>query len=111
MEIAVLVLGIISLVAGCLGPLAWIGTICAIVGVVLGAICLKKNTEKKGMAKAGFIMSIIALAFTLIISISCAACAHKANKAFKKGAEKWANEYNEEDLNKALEDLSNLFSE
>lgn len=107
MEVAVLVLGIISLVAGCLGPLAWIGTICAIVGVVLGAICLKKNTAKKGMAKAGFIMSIIALAITLIISISCAACAHKA----KKGIENWANEYSEEDLNKALEDLSNLFSE
>ncbi len=107
MEVAVLVLGIISLVAGCLGPLAWIGTICAIVGVVLGAICLKKNTEKKGMAKAGFIMSIIALAITLIISISCAACAHKVQKEAKN----WANEYSEEDLNKALEDLSNLFSE
>ena len=60
MAVASLVLGIISLVIGIFSAcsLGWLGAILAVVGIILGALG-RKNPEKKGMATAGLVCSII----------------------------------------------------
>ena len=82
MAVASLILGIFGMIFGvfcsAIPVINWIGVIMAIAGVVLGAIG-KKNPEKAGLATAGMIISIIALAlglmFTLICgSVACLAC-------------------------------------
>ncbi len=72
MAVASLVLGICSLVFPFIG-LGWLSMLLGIVGIVLGALG-KKNDEKKGMATAGIVMSIIAVALGLLSWIACAAC-------------------------------------
>ncbi len=72
MAVASLVLGICSLVFPFIG-LGWLSCIVGIVGVILGALG-RKNTEKKGMATAGLVMSIISVALGLIMWLACAAC-------------------------------------
>lgn len=72
MAVASLVLGICALVFPFIG-LGWLSALLGIVGIVLGALG-KKNVEKKGMATAGLVMSIIAVALGLISWIACAAC-------------------------------------
>jgi len=49
----------------------WIGSICGIVGIVLGAIGIKKNGPLKGRAKIGMILSIVALAWGILATIVC----------------------------------------
>ena len=75
MGVASLVLGIIALVIGVFssGLLGWLGAILAIVGIVLGALG-RKNVEKKGLATAGLVCSIIGLVLCLILYLACAAC-------------------------------------
>ncbi|MGN0389751.1 MAG: hypothetical protein ACI4L2_02970 [Wujia sp.] len=75
MGVASLVLGIISIVIGVFssGLFGWLGAILAIIGVILGALG-KKNPEKKGIATAGFVCSIIGLVLCLLLYIACAAC-------------------------------------
>lgn len=75
MGIASLVLGIISLVIGVFssGLLGWLGAIIAIIGIILGALG-KKDPEKKGIATAGFVCSIIGLVLCLLLYVACAAC-------------------------------------
>lgn len=72
MAVASLVLGICSLVFPFIG-LGWLSALLGIVGIVLGALG-KKNVEKQGMATAGIVMSIIAVALGLISWVACAAC-------------------------------------
>lgn len=72
MPVASLVLGICALVFPFIG-LGWLSVIIGVVGIVLGALA-KKNPEKQGMATAGIVMSIIAVALGLIMWIACAAC-------------------------------------
>lgn len=72
MAIASLVLGICALVFPFIG-LGWLSMLIGIVGIILGALG-KKNIEKQGMATAGIVMSIIAIALGLISWIACAAC-------------------------------------
>lgn len=75
MGVASLVLGILSLLIGLFsaGSLGWLGAIMALVGVILGAIG-KKNVEKKGLATAGLVCSIIGLILCLLFYIACIAC-------------------------------------
>ena len=69
-----LVLGIVSLVISVFfAGLNWLGIPVAIVGIILGALG-RKNAEKKGMATAGLVMSIIALVLAVIVWLACAAC-------------------------------------
>lgn len=71
---AALILGILSLLSSVVGgafSLGWIGTVCGIVGIVLGAIGSKKKEE---YAKAGLILSVIAVAWGIIATIACFAC-------------------------------------
>ena len=72
MAVASLVLGICALVFPFIG-LGWLSVLLGVVGVILGAIG-RKNESKKGMATAGVVMSIIAVALGLIMWIACAAC-------------------------------------
>ena len=75
MGVASLVLGIQSLMIGVFssGLLGWLGAIMAVVGIVLGAMG-RKNPEKKGLATAGMVCSIIGLILCLLLYIACAAC-------------------------------------
>lgn len=74
MGIVSLVLGLFSVVAPfILGEYGWIGIICGIVGIVLGAVG-RKNPEKKGIATAGMIVSIISTALSLIFWLACFMC-------------------------------------
>ena len=71
MAIASLILGIISLVLSFFG-LGIISVFTAIVGIILGVLG-RKDPEKKGMATAGLVCSIIALVLGIIMWIACAA--------------------------------------
>ncbi len=75
MGVASLVLGILAVVIGLFsaGALGWLGAVLAIIGIVLGALG-KKDPEKKGIATAGLVLSIIGLVLCLILYIACAAC-------------------------------------
>lgn len=78
MAVASLVLGLISLVLSVvfgIFSLGWVGAICGIISIVLGAIAKKKCPEQSGKATAGIILSIIGLAWGVIATISCLACA------------------------------------
>lgn len=69
MGIASMVLGIVSLVLFCVWYLA---IPCAIVGVILGAVAINKAKmvgAKNGMATAGIVCSVIAIAIALILII------------------------------------------
>ena len=76
MGVASLVLGIISLVisigAGFAG-MGWIGSICGIIAIILGAIA-KKNPEQKGTATGGLICGLSSLSWGIIATIACVAC-------------------------------------
>ena len=71
MALASLVLGICSLVFPFIG-LGWLSCILGIVGIILGALG-RKNPEKKGMATAGMVMSIISLALGILMWLACVA--------------------------------------
>lgn len=70
MGTAALVLGIIALViavGGGFAGLGWLGSITAIVAIILGAIAKKDPNQKD--AKAGLIMGIIALSYEIIACV------------------------------------------
>lgn len=70
--IASLVLGIASLVCGSFLPgLQWIGSITGLIGIILGALGRKKS-EKKGIATAGLVCSIIGFVLSTIFFVACA---------------------------------------
>lgn len=76
MGVASLVLGIISIIIGLFsaGSLGWCGAILGIIGIVLGAFGKKNNPENAGLAKAGFVCSIIGTILCLLLYIACVAC-------------------------------------
>lgn len=63
--IASMILGIVAIVLG--GCLWYISIPCAVVGLILGALSAK--AKKNGMATTGIVLSIIALAWTVIALI------------------------------------------
>lgn len=76
MGVASLVLGIIAVLITIFAqPFGYIGIILGVIGIVLAAIGMKKNPDKKGIAVAGLVLSIIATAICAIIWISCVICA------------------------------------
>ena len=72
MAIASMVLGIVSLCSG------GYGIVTSIVGLILGVVANKQCTEAgfptNKMATAGIVMSVIALALSILCVISCFAC-------------------------------------
>lgn len=76
MGVASLVLGIIAvLIALFAQSVGYIGIILGVIGIILAALGMKKNPEKKGIAVAGLVLSIIATAICAIVWISCVICA------------------------------------
>lgn len=74
MGIVSLILGLFSVVAPfILEEYGWIGIIAGIVGIILGAVG-RKNPEKKGIATAGMIVSIVSTALSLIFWLACFIC-------------------------------------
>ena len=77
LTIAGLVLGIVAIIFAFIPGIGWLGWICGIVGIVLSAISIsasKKAGEKNGMAVAGLVLSILALAIGIIlVMVACAA--------------------------------------
>lgn len=84
MGVASLVLGIIALVisigAGAAG-MGWIGSICGIIAIILGAIA-RKNPEQKGTGTGGLVCGIISLTWGIIATIACVACLGASASAF-----------------------------
>ena len=71
LSIASMILGIISLV------IPYAGTAVAIVGLILGIVGKKKSkavNAPSGMATAGIVMSIIAIAWSVALIAICASC-------------------------------------
>lgn len=69
-SIASMVLGIVSVIGLCFGYGGiWIPVICAILALIFG-ILGKKDENAKGMAKTGIILSIITLAFLVILILA-----------------------------------------
>lgn len=71
--IASMVLGIIGVVCVFFGYSAFVGIVVSIIGLVLGVQVQKESPE--GMAKAGVILSIIALGACAVVLVACVACA------------------------------------
>lgn len=67
-----LVLGIISLFCIFLGQASFIGSILAIVGLIMGVDA--RNNGDRTYAKTGIILNTIGLAATLLVTIACIAC-------------------------------------
>lgn len=76
MGIAALVLGIISIIIGVftVGVFGWAGAIVGIVGIILGAIGRNGEPEKRGIATAGMVCSIVGTILCLLFYLACAAC-------------------------------------
>ena len=77
MAIAALVLGILALIFMLIPGLGFLAVIVSIVGIILGVVGKKQLQAKDsptGMATAGIVMSIIALALSLLTLIICVAC-------------------------------------
>ena len=77
MAVASMVLGILALVWMFIPVINIVAPIIAIIGIVLGAVGKKKlaaEGKPTGMATAGMVMSIIALAISTFIVVACAAC-------------------------------------
>ena len=74
MAVASLVLGIISIVIGLfVSAWGWAGTIIGIIGIILG-VQGRKDPEKKGLATAGLVCSIIGTVLCVLFFLACAAC-------------------------------------
>ena len=74
MGVFALVFGIVAIVLSFFFRYAWIGAILGIIGIVLGAVG-RKNVNKKGVATAGLVLSIIGVAIAAIAWLACFACA------------------------------------
>lgn len=72
MAIASMVLGIVAIVFNCI---SFISFPCAVIGLILGIISLRKNNigAAKGMAIAGIVLTAIALVFAVIMLITAGA--------------------------------------
>jgi len=74
MGVASLVMGIIAIICGIfLTGFQWVGAILGLIGIILGAQG-RKNPEKKGIATAGMVCSIIGFILCIILFVACAAC-------------------------------------
>lgn len=73
MAIAGLVLGIVGIVFTFIPGVSIVGLIAAIVGLILSILARKRDPERRGMATAGLVLSIIAIVIWVIVLIACGA--------------------------------------
>lgn len=77
MGVASLVLGIIAIVIGVFsaGALGWFGGILGIIGIILGSLGRKNlPDDRRGIATAGMVCSIVGTILCLLFYIACVAC-------------------------------------
>ena len=77
MGVASLVLGILAIVITLFssGLFGFLGAILGLVGLILGVVARKKaEPDKRGLATAGFVCSIIGLVLGILLYIACVAC-------------------------------------
>ncbi len=72
MAVASLILGIIAIIFVFTGPFSIIGMVFGIIGIILGAIEVRKSSD--GVALGGLITSIIGTVIILLINLACIAC-------------------------------------
>lgn len=90
MGIASLALGIIAIVIAIFVPaIGWAAALVALVGVILAAIARKKGAN--GVATAGLVISIIALAWGILGYLACVACLNAAGDAVDEAAKEISN--------------------
>lgn len=65
--VASMVLGILSIVFSCC--FYYVAFPCGLVGLILGAVAIKKGNNGRGMAIAGLVLSIISLALAVVTMI------------------------------------------
>ena len=85
MGVASLVLGIIALVSAVVGgflALGWVGSVCGVVAIVLGALARKKASTR-GAGTGGLVCGIIALAWGTITYIACYAYASSVSSSIE----------------------------
>lgn len=70
MGVCALVFGILACALFWVPILKWVLLVLAFVGVILGAVGLK-NKDKKGIAIAGLILSIVGLALSIYGVVAC----------------------------------------
>ena len=86
MAVASLVLSIVALIIAIFAPyIGWLAILLGVAGIVLGALG-KKDPNKSGMATAGLVMSIIAVALSSILWIACALCVSAAEADLYRAA-------------------------
>lgn len=78
MSIVALVCGIVGIVGSFIPGIKYIAPLCAIAGIVFGALALKRikageEVESKGLALGGMICGIVSTAFSVLMWI-CAIC-------------------------------------
>ena len=67
MAVASMVLGLLAiLLSCCLYPVAFL---LALIGLILGAVAIKKDTPGKGMAIAGLVLSLISIAIAVLFIV------------------------------------------
>lgn len=74
MGVASLILGILAALSSIFGgifSLGWLGCICGLIAIILGAVGKKKGLP---YSTAGLVLGIIALAWGLISTIACLTC-------------------------------------
>lgn len=71
MAIASLVLGILAIILSLTGAGGIFAVILGIIGIILGVLG-RKDPERKGMATAGLVMSIISVALGILLFVACA---------------------------------------
>ncbi|MCL2098959.1 MAG: hypothetical protein FWH24_00800 [Oscillospiraceae bacterium] len=77
MAIASMILGILALIWMLIPLVNFFAPVIAIIGIILGAVGKKKlkaQGKPSGMATAGIVMCIIALAVSTIVVIACTVC-------------------------------------
>ena len=71
MAIASLVLGILAIILSLTGAGGIFAVILGIIGFIWGALG-RKDPERKGMATAGLVMSIISVVLGVLLFVACA---------------------------------------
>lgn len=81
MGVVSLVLGIVGVVVALFGgAFNWIAVIIGVIGIILGAKG-RNDTDGKGVATAGMVLSILALVFGIAMYVACASCIGLASLA------------------------------
>ena len=113
MAVAALVLGIIGIVFSWF-PAVIVGVPLAIIGLILSIVARKNavaNGQPTGMATAGLVVSIIAIAFAAVTTIACVSCFAKMDKKMQDPAFREQLRQQQEDFRKSQQQSDREFND